>query len=296
LPDVSYALSLPDLLREVNRAATGEDVLPANRAIITMFSRVLTSTASSIAGGSMLGNLVNGDFTRLNVSFRILNASTGRYMDEASFRALVASMQRVLDENPVGGKAVIWGDLLRVLSFAEALRRSLFLSMAVSIVSVLILTVFVFRSFLHGLYSLVPLGASLFLNFTMMAVIGIPLDMTTIMVSNIAIGVGVDNAIYLVIQYRRQLALRPRDPLEALQRTLAMVGQPVLLSGLSIVVGLSVFATAEFLPVMYFGVLVLFTLLATTAGTLIVLPSLLSVDTRVRIRRAGRRGASPLSP
>jgi uncharacterized protein len=296
LPDVSYALSLPDLLREVNRAATGEDVLPANRAIITMFSRVLTSTASSIAGGTMLGNLVNADFTRLNVSFRIYNAATGRYMDEASFRALLGSMQRVLNENPVGGTAVIWGDLMRVLSFADSLRRSLFFSMAISVASILALTVFVFRSFLYGLYALVPLGAGLLLNFTMMALTGIPLDMTTIMVSNIAIGVGVDSAIYLVIQYRRHLASMPANPGEALQQTLAVMGQPILLSSLSIVVGLSVFATAEFLPVLYFGVLVLFTLLATTAGTLVTLPTLLSVDTRLRLRRAVRRGGPSVSP
>jgi predicted RND superfamily exporter protein len=138
--------------------------------------------------------------------------------------------------------------------------------------------------------------AALLLNFAMMAITGIPLDMTTIMVSNIAIGVGVDGAIYLVIQYRRQLALRPGDPALALGDTLAIVGQPVLLSSMSIIVGLLVFLTASFRPVVYFGVLVLFTLLATTGGTLVTLPALLGMDTRVRLARRRRVNAASDAP
>ena len=119
----------------------------------------------------------------------------------------------------------------------------------------------------------------------MMALTRIPLDMTTIMVSNIAIGVGVDSAIYVVIQYRRQIAALPGDPQAALAQTLVVTGQPVLLSSLSIVIGLLVFATAAFRPIVYFGMLVLFTLLATTLGTLVTLPTLLARDTRARLSR-----------
>ena len=289
IPDISYSISLPGLLRDINTAATGTDELPTNRALISMFARLLSAAGTSSTRGSLLGNLTNRDFTRLTISFRILNADTGRYMDETRFRALVARMRGVLDEHPVGARAVVWGDLLRILSFADSLRRSLFISMAISLFSILALTIFVFRSFLFGLYSLVPLIAGLLVNYIMMAVAGIPLDMTTIMVSNIAIGVGVDSAIYLVIQYRREIIGCPRDPLMALERTLSIMGQPILLSSLSIVAGLLVFVTATFRPVMYFGVLVLVTLFATTAGTLVTLPTLLALDARARKARA--RGA-----
>jgi len=297
IPDISYALSLPDLLREVNMAATGEDALPTNRAVVSTFARLLAasgspSAGSASAGGSLLATLANKDFTRVTVSFRVYNSDTSHYLDEARMRSLFAAMQRVLDENPVSSTAVLWSDMQRNLSFADSLRQSLLFSMAISVLSILALTMVVFRSPFFGLYPLVPLLAGLLLNFSLMAVTGIPLDMTTIMVSNIAIGVGVDSAIYLVIQYRRQLALTPRDPADALVQTLAIVGQPVLLSSLSIIIGLLVFATAAFRPVVYFGMLVLFTLLATMGGTLVTLPTLLGLDTRIRLARAGRRTAS----
>ena len=286
--DISYALSLPDLLQELNRAATGRDELPANRAIITVFSRVITASGGSSPGAAVLSNLVNKDFSRLTLSFRIYNSTTAHYMDEARFRSLLASMNQVLAANPIGATPVVWGDLLRNLAFADSLRRTLLLSMALSIVCILALTIWVFRSVRHGLYPIVPLVTGLLLNYSMMALTRIPLDMTTIMVSNIAIGVGVDSAIYLVIQFRRDLARSPGDPGLALERTLGAIGLPILLSSASIIVGLLVFATASFRPVVYFGMLVLFTLLATTAGTLVTLPALLAMDTRARLRRAQR--------
>jgi predicted RND superfamily exporter protein len=288
IPDISYGVSLPDLLREINRAVTGQDALPSNRAVVAMFARLLSAAGGSSPGASLLSNLTNRDFTRITLSFRILNSSTGHYMDEARFRALLASMQKTLDAHPTGVRAVIWGDLLRNLAFADSLRRSLLLSMAISVLSILVLTMFVFRSPLFGLYPLVPLVGGLLLNYALMALTGIPLDMTTIMVSNIAIGVGVDGAIYLVIQYRRQLADTPANPAGALEKTLVIMGQPVLLSSLSIAFGLLVFATAAFRPIVYFGMLVLFTLLATTLGTLVTLPTLLALDTRARRSRGHR--------
>jgi predicted RND superfamily exporter protein len=296
LPDISYSLSLPDLLRSLNIAATGRDELPTNKAIVTMFSRLLVAAGGTSASGAILGNLTNRDFTRLTISFRVYNSATGHYMDEARFRSILASIQRILADNPTGATPVIWGDMIRILSFADSLRRSLFVSMAISVVSILALTMFVFRSFLYGLYPLIPLAAGLLLNFSLMAILGIPLDMTTIMVSNIAIGVGVDSAIYLVIQYRRELARFPQDPSAALQRTLEIMGRPVLLSGLSIVAGLLVFVTASFRPVLYFGLLVMFTLLATTGGTLVTLPTLLGIDARVRLARGRVRERAHASP
>jgi uncharacterized protein len=225
----------------------------------------------------------------VTLNFRIYNSDTRKAMDEQRLRSVLAQVQAVVDRIPIGATPVIWGNLVPVLSFADTLRRSLFVSMAISIASILLLTIFVFRSFLHGLYSLVPLGTGLLLNFAMMALTRIPLDMTTIMVSNIAIGVGVDSAIYLVIQYRRELAASPRDPAAAVERTLLTMGQPIILSSFSIIAGMLVFLSAAFRPVMYFGMLVTFTLLATTIGTLITLPSLLGLDARVRLARAERR-------
>ena len=123
------------------------------------------------------------------------------------------------------------------------------MSVQPSWIRILLLTVLVFRSLLYGVFSLVPLGAGLLLNFAFMAITRIPLDMTTIMVANIGIGVGVDSAIYLVIQYRRELALSPADYTAAIQRTLVVMGPPILLASLSMAAGPEDDERQSFFPV-----------------------------------------------
>jgi uncharacterized protein len=292
LPDISYALSLMDLLQQMNSAVTGEDTLPTNRAAIMTFSRLLAAAGRSSPAGTLLSNLSNADFSRVTVSFRVYNSSTRRYMDEERTRSLLAEMRAVVADNPTGATGVVWSDLLRNLAFADSLRSTLGTSMLISLASILALTILVFRSVRLGLFAVIPLVTGLLLNFSMMAITGIPLDMTTIMVSNIAIGVGVDNAIYFVIQYRRDLRRSRQDPARALGDTLTVMGQPIMLSSLSIIAGMLVFLTAAFRPIVYFGMLVLFTLLATTGGTLVTLPALLALDTRRRDARRGRRKGS----
>ena len=70
------------------------------------------------------------------------------------------------------------------------------------------------------------------------------------------------------------------------------MGRAILLSTFSIVVALLVFTSAAFKPIVYFGLLVIFSLTTTAAGTLTILPALLQVDERLRAR--GRaRGRAP---
>ena len=127
--------------------------------------------------------------------------------------------------------------------------------------------------------SLFPLVTGVMINFVAMAVFNIPLDMTTIMVSSVAIGVGVDNSLHLLIQYRRQRKLYPHDT--ALIHTLTITGRPILLTTASIVGGVLVLAFASFRPILYFGVLVSLTLFATAVGSLVVLPVVLSLYQRL---------------
>ena len=288
-PDVCYAVSMPSLLSDINLALTGTGEVPNNRAVVALFSRLIGSAAAS-ASGSLLGNMVNSDATRLTLSFRIYNSTTGHFMDESRFRTFLGSLKKTVAEITVGeATPVIWGEILRNLSLADSLRRFLVISMLISFALIFVVSTVTFRSPILGLYAVAPLAAGLMLNFVLMALVRIPLDMTTIMVANITIGVGIDSAIYLVIQYQREIRRHPRDFPAAIGQTLHVMGRAILLSTFSIVMALLVFTSAAFKPIVYFGLLVMFSLTATAAGTLTVLPALLNVDARIRARRARPR-------
>ncbi len=288
-PDACYAVSMPSLLSDINLALTGSEEVPNNRAVVALFSRLVGSAAAG-ASGSLLGNMVNADGTRLTLSFRIYNSTTGHFMDESRFRKFFAQMQKKVAENQVGeAKPVIWGEILRSLSLADSLRRFLLISMLISIALIFVVAAVTFRSPVFGLYAVAPLGVGLMLNYILMALSRTPLDMTTIMVANITIGVGIDSAIYLVIQYQREIRRHPGDFPSAIGQTLRVMGRAIILSTFSIVTALLVFTSVAFKPIVYFGLLVIFSLTATAAGTLTVLPALLNLDSRIRARRVRAR-------
>ena len=230
------------------------------------------------------------------MTLRIGNSDTGHFMDEQRFRTFLAGLRDAVAAHPVGeARPVIWGDIMRNLTLADSLRGFLLTSMIISTAIIFLIAALTFRSAVRGLYAVVPLATGLMLNFAFMAFAGIPLDMTTIMVANVTIGVGIDSAIYLVIEYGRQRRKRPDDLPGAVAATLHVMGRPVILSTLSIVAGLAVLATAAFRPIVYFGLLVLFSLAVTAVGNLVLLPALLVLDERARAALQRRRSAKARS-
>ncbi len=148
--------------------------------------------------------------------------------------------------------------------------------MLISLVLIFLLTTIGFKSLRYGLFSIIPLTTAIMFNFIFMVVMDIPLDMTTVMFTSVVIGVGVDNAIHFLLQYRKQAEFYPDDIEKRILETMIITGRPILLTTASIVGGLMVLTIANFQPVIYFGVLVSVTLLAAAVGTLVILPAILS--------------------
>ena len=277
IPDICYAVSFASYVRFLNQVASGQDRIPETRAPILLLSRMVRALAAEDATSPVAG-LANEDFSRLTLSFRIYNSRTSRFINEQGLRDLLAEMKPIIAAGlPAGAESELWGMGLQYLSLSDLLRANLVRSFGMSVLLVLGVAVLSFRSLRYGLLAIVPLVTGMMLNFLLMAVARIPLDMTTIMVSSVAVGMGVDDAIHFILSYRRRLDRLPGNPRRAVTATLLETGRPIFLTSLSIVAGLLVLVLASFRPIVYFGLLVVFTLAATCASTLIVLPALLGL-------------------
>jgi predicted RND superfamily exporter protein len=279
LPDITYSLGFTTYLRFANRVMTGEEGIPSSRGPILLLSRLVRVLNQERAGAGPAAGLANDDFSQLRLSFRIYNARTQKFIDEQGLRDLLRRMKAVIAaELPPQVGREIWGTSVQYLSLADLLRRSLVKAILLSVAIVFAIAALAFRSVRFGLLTIVPLVTGVMLNFVLMALVGIPLDLTTIMVSSVAVGVGVDDAIHFLLHYRRHLSTPGYSGPKALSETLVVTGRPILLTTISIVAGLLVLTVSGFRPIVYFGVLVVFTLSATCASTLIVLPALLSLS------------------
>ena len=278
IPDICYLSSFLQYVKELNRSMHGAYVLPDSRAPVLLLSRFFRALSSRDQGAGGLGSLANQDFSALTLRLRVYDSARSSFIDEVGLRQLLGKIETIrVKEIPAEISVTSWGRILRYLSLSDILQRDSLRSNLVALAAILCITAIAFRSILFGLLSLVPLLTGIILNGLFLVITGIPLDMITIMVSSIAMGVGVDNSIHFLIQYRRQAEQTGAELGTVLRNTMMVAGRPIVLTTVSIIAGLLILTLGIFRPIVYFGLLVAFTLMAATLGTLIVLPAVMSL-------------------
>ncbi len=288
-PDIYYSISFSSILKKLNKRMTGKYEIPDKRGLSLLLSRYFKTLLKTTEKKNLFTSLVNSDFTSFTISLRPYNSKTKRLLYEKKLQALIDLIQRDLDETiDPSLKPEIWGRSLRFLSLSNLLNNDQRKAMLFSMFLILIVSSIAFRSIKSGFFSLIPMVTGIMLNFILMVVFNIPFDMTTIMVSSVAIGIGVDDSIHFLLQFRKQ-EKNYQDISMILSESLKITGRPILLTSASIVGGLMILAFSSFLPIIFFGILVSLALATTTIGCLIILPAILAIDWK--IRKGG--GSSP---
>jgi predicted RND superfamily exporter protein len=132
---------------------------------------------------------------------------------------------------------------------------------------------FLFRSVTAGLISAIPLSLSMIILFGLMGVFGIELNIATAMLSSIMIGVGIDYTIHFLWRYREERR-NGLDYTDAVQKTLTTTGRGIIFNALSVIVGFSALMISSFMPVRFFGFLVVVSIMACLVGALVLIPAL----------------------
>ncbi|MEM7690824.1 MAG: MMPL family transporter [Pseudomonadota bacterium] len=131
-----------------------------------------------------------------------------------------------------------------------------------------------FRSFSLALIALAPniLAAGLVLGI--MGLLGIPLDIMTITIAAIVVGIGVDNCIHYVHRFKREFPI-DRNYLATMYRCHGSIGRALYYTTLTLVIGFSTLTLSNFNPSLYFGVLTVIAMAAAVIGALLLLPRLI---------------------
>jgi len=133
-----------------------------------------------------------------------------------------------------------------------------------------------FRSLALALLALAPniLAAGLVLG--LMGLAGIPLDIMTITIAAIVVGIGVDDCIHYLHRFRDEIAV-DQDYRAAMLRSHSSIGRAMYYTTLTVVVGFAMLTLSNFTPSLYFGVLTVVAMIAAVAGALLLLPQLIMI-------------------
>lgn len=276
LPDVKSSISMVSFIEILNEALSGTREIPDSRGLLLLLSRYARVFGEQESTASFIGNLINPEFSAFTFTIVMYDHRTGGFIYDKEMAMLLDQINLLVTEYiPAEMNPEVWGNGLRFTRLFILLQRDQKLSLILSFVLVFLVSALFLRSFYCGLLALVPLATAVMLNFIFMVLFSIPLDMTTIMVASVSIGIGVDNSIHFLIQYQRQKKLLGTNTKKIILNTITLAGRPIVLTTGSIVAGLLILTFSSFKPISFFGFLISTALTSALFGTLFILPALL---------------------
>lgn len=175
----------------------------------------------------------------------------------------------------VTGMVVLFNDMLKQLADSQAR------TFGYVIVAVFIMFSVLLRSFSLALIALIPnvLAATLIIAF--MGYTGIPLDMMTVTIAAICIGIGVDDAIHYLHRFREEIDLKATTR-EAVITSHHTIGHAMYFTTMTIMGGFSILALSNFIPTIYFGLLTALAMALALVANMTLMPALLMTFARPR--------------
>ncbi|VUD53216.1 hypothetical protein TDB9533_01790 [Thalassocella blandensis] len=140
--------------------------------------------------------------------------------------------------------------------------------------AIMLMFLILFQSFKVSLVAIIPNVLAALSVLGAMGLIGLPLDMMTITVAAIAVGIGVDDTIHYIHRFKEEVKV-DGDYIAAMHRSHRSIGRAMYYTSAIIIFGFSVMVLSEFIPTIYFGVLTGFAMFAALMGALLLLPQLI---------------------
>jgi len=264
---IAKTLSLADIVREMNQRFHADDpaffAVPDDRRLVSQLLLLFT-----FQGGD-LGAMALGDFSAGEVIGFYASAPGEDRV------ALVREITAYLDEH-FGGRAQMVGPTRVQASMYASIARSQMTSVITSIGAAGLIVVILMGSVTAGLLSLIPLLFTIVVNFGVMAYAGVRLDLATLMVSSITIGIGIDYGIHYLVRFRREVR-DGRPVAEAAIATAGTAGRGIVYNVLALAVGFSVLILSAFHGMRSFGTLVTMTMVVSGASAMTVIPAVLGI-------------------
>ena len=168
----------------------------------------------------------------------------------------------------VTGVLVLYNNVL------QSLYESQILTLGVVMLVIMLMFLILFRSLAIAMICIIPNAIAAAFVLGIMGWLGIPLDIMTITIAAISVGIGVDNTIHYMHRFRREYA-RFGNYRETMFFCHNSIGRAMYFTSMTIVAGFSILALSNFIPTIVFGLLTSLAMLVALVGSLTLLPQLL---------------------
>ncbi len=174
------------------------------------------------------------------------------------------------EDYKLAGVLILFNNLL------QSLFKSQILTLGFVIAGIFIMFLILFKNLKLSLIGVVPNFIAAFFILGIIGILSIPLDMMTITIAAITIGIAVDNSIHYIYRFREEY-LKLNDYKKTIEKCHSTVGIAILNTSITIVFGFSILVLSNFIPTIYFGIFTGIAMLLAMISVLTLLPALLIV-------------------
>ena len=173
-------------------------------------------------------------------------------------------------EYKLAGVLILFNNLL------QSLFKSQILTLGIVILGIFLMFLILFRNVILSLIGVVPNFIAAFFILGIIGLMGIPLDMMTITIAAITIGIAVDNSIHYIYRFKEEFN-KIQNYNNTLDKCHSSVGIAILNTSITIVFGFSILVLSNFIPTIYFGVFTGIAMLLAMISVLTLLPKLIII-------------------
>jgi predicted RND superfamily exporter protein len=266
-PDILTTQSVAGLVLDL---AEGFDLgrdIPADKSIIQQLWFM-------IDGNEMVERFVNEDLDEGVIISKFISPDNKAKKDFARYME-----QFVKEYSTETCKISFTGMPFIDVTMDKSLLRSQMMSLSIAVIFAIIIVGLILRSFLKGIFATVPMIAAIIILFGVMGITGIPLNIATVLVASVALGIGIDYSIHVISNFTYWIE-NGQDIHHAIEDTILISGKAILINVSSVTAGFLVLLFSEMLPLQYFGLLIGLSMIASSQAAMTLLPVMLILINR----------------
>jgi len=275
-PVIRSEISILNYLKEMNQAINGGNPdyyrIPSTKGESIDFLEIIDKEKTGVE------SIINHDYSKTRMRAFILSGK-----DSVVSRKAINMAKKIVEEETGGtemdvvftGRPVIWSNMI------DYLISGMIESFFYAFIAIIIMMVIVFRSIRLGILSMILNIIPVIVSFGIMGWMNIPINMITVMIPSIAIGLAVDDTIHFFWRMVKEVK-EGGDYKEAMMQTLKSVGKPIILTSLLLCVGFSALYFSQLVVLVQFAFVTSIIIIMALIADLYLGPALILIFTPVK--------------
>ena len=280
---VGSSQSLADIIEEMHFVMSGNsgehNLLPESRKLVSQYLLLYSLTGDD----KTIENLVNYNYSAANLTLFMKSSNLTKMLNFE--KDIEHYIHKNINLNGITSTPT--GRITAMSVLSNLIVKSQLLSITVSLLLVLLITSTLLRSFILGMISTIPILITLLVNFGLMGYFDLPLDMATVLIASVAIGIGIDYSIHYITHYISERA--KGNPISlSVRHSHQTTGKAIVYNALSVAAGFLVLIFSSLASIGILGMMIALTMAVASFGSLTIIPAILSVldrrgllDTRI---------------